>query len=77
MDISADGFYAVVLTYGNAFFFEKKSSEEWPEVFTGSPKEIVVPQMNQAESICFSRDSSNIYVTTEQLPAPLYKLDLK
>ena len=77
MDISSDGSSIVVLTYGNAFLYKRKPSEEWSEVFMGSPKEIIVPSMRQAESICFSRDGSNIYVTTEQLPAPLYKFDLK
>ena len=77
MDLSADGLSAVVLTYGNAFYYEKKPSEKWSDVFTGAPMEITVPRMKQAESICFSKDGSAIYVTSEQIPAPLYKLDFK
>ena len=77
MDISANGLSAVVLTYANAFFYAKNPSKEWSDVFTGSPEEIIVPPMRQAESICFSRDGSSIYITTEQLPAPLYKIDMK
>ena len=76
MDISADGSSAVVLTYGSAFYYEKKPSQEWSDVFIGSPKEIIVPLMRQAESICFGKDASGIFVTSEQLPAPLYKIDL-
>ncbi|MGD9162638.1 MAG: hypothetical protein PVG39_29800 [Desulfobacteraceae bacterium] len=77
MDISADGLSAVVLTYGSAFYYKKKPSKRWSDVLTGSPGRIIVPRMRQAESICFGRDGSSIYVTTEQLPAPLYKMGLK
>ncbi len=77
MDISADGSAAVVLTYGNAFYYNKKPSQNWSDVFTGSPGEILIPRMRQAESICFSKDGSSIYITTEQLPAPVYKIDIK
>ena len=76
MDISADGLSAVVLTYGDAFYYRKKPSKKWSDVFKSSPKEIVVPHMRQAESICFSKDGSSMYLTTEQLPAPLYKMNI-
>lgn len=77
MDISADGLSAVVLTYGNAFLYRKNPSQEWSEVFSASPVEINIPSMRQAESICFSKSDSTIFVTTEQLPAPLYRIGLK
>ena len=77
MDISTDGRSIIVLTYGDAFYYEKKPSEEWSGIFKGSPQVITVPRMKQAEAICFSKDGSGIYVTTEQIPAPLYKMDLK
>ena len=77
MDISADGLSAIVLTYGDAFYYKKKPSEAWADVFKGSPEVIIIPPMRQAEAICFSKDGSDIYVTTEQLPGPLYKMDLK
>jgi hypothetical protein len=77
MDISADGLSAAVLTYGNAFYYEKKPSEKWSHVFKDTPKEIIVPPMRQAESICFGRDGLTLYITTEQLPAPMFRIDLK
>lgn len=76
MDISADGLSAVVLTYGNAFIYKKIPSKKWSDVFTASPKEIFVPRMRQAESICFNRDGLKIYVTSEQIPAPVYEIDM-
>lgn len=74
MDISADGLSAVVLTYGSAFYFSRKKSEEWTTVLSGAMKEITFPQLRQAESVCFSRDGSSIFITSEQLPAPLLKI---
>jgi hypothetical protein len=77
MDISADGFSVVVLTYGSAFYYSKNKTTDWSEVFLGSPKELLFPPMRQAESICFGKDGSDIYITSEQLPAPLIKLKLR
>ena len=73
MDISADGLSAVILTYGSAFYFSKKKASRWSEVFLKTPKEILFPPMQQAESICFSKDGTSIYITSEQVPAPLIK----
>ena len=77
MDISSDGSSAVVITYGNAFYYSRKPSKDWSEAFKASPKEIIIPRMRQAESICFSKDASSIYITSEQHPAPLYEIVLK
>jgi hypothetical protein len=76
MDISSDGLSAVVLTYGRAFYFSKKKSVNWATVLSGSWKEIVFPPLRQAESVCFDRDGSSIFITSEQLPAPLLKIDV-
>ena len=77
MDISADGLSAVVITYGNAFLYTKTASKNWSEAFRSSPEEIIVPRMRQAESICFGRDGSSIFLTSEQHPAPFYEIVLK
>ena len=76
MDISADGLSAVILTYGSTFYFSKKKSADWATTFSGSPKEIMFPPLRQAESVCFSRDGSSIFITSEQIPAPLLKIDM-
>lgn len=76
MDISADGLIAVILTYSNAYYFTKKPSEERSNIFTASAKEIIIPRMRQAESVCFSKDGSSIFITSEQIPAPIYKIDV-
>ena len=76
MDISADGLSAIVLTYDSSYLFRKKSNEKWAEVFKSDPIEISVPKMRQSESVCFKRDGSGIFVTSEKIPAPLYEIDI-
>jgi len=76
MDISPDGFSAVVLTYDCAFYFIKEKSADWASALSGSMKEILFSPLRQAESVCFNRDGTSIFVTSEQLPAPLLKIDV-
>ena len=76
MDISSDGLSAVVLTYDRAFYFSKMESEDWGTVFSGPMKEVIFPRLRQGESVCFNKNGSSIYVTSEQVPAPLLKIDI-
>ncbi len=77
MDISSDGLNAVVLTYAGAYLYRKEKDEEWGKAFSATPVEIPLPVMPQSESICFGRDTYTLFVTTEQIPAPLYRVELK
>lgn len=76
MDISPDGSSAVVLTYDCAFYFIKKKSADWASVLSGPMKEILFSPLRQAESVCFNRDGSSLFITSEQLPAPLLEIDV-
>lgn len=76
MDISEDGLSAVILTYANAYYFNLEDPGDWLSAFLTHPKEIILPFLNQAESVCFGKDATSIYVTTEKIPAPLLKIDL-
>jgi len=76
MDISPDGLSAVILTYGSAFYFSNKESADWATVVSGSPRRIMFPPLRQAESVCFDKDGSSIFITSEQIPAPLLKIDV-
>jgi hypothetical protein len=71
MDVSPDGRRAVVLTYGNAFEFVRGENEDWRQAFSRQPREIVVPERVQGESICYGSDGKTLYLTSENLPTPL------
>ncbi|MGI2170448.1 hypothetical protein ACROAE_09660 [Shewanella sp. MF05960] len=76
MDISADGLSAVVLTYTHAFYFSRTQPGDWLSLFSTTPLEITLPAIKQAEAVGFSQDGQSIYITSEMIPAPLYKMDL-
>ncbi len=76
MDIDPQGRRAMVLTYTDAFLFTKKPWETWRNAFSGIPEAVGLPRLSQGEAICFSSDGSSVFVTTENLPAPLVRIDL-
>ncbi|MGB6137844.1 MAG: hypothetical protein WBG74_14815, partial [Shewanella sp.] len=76
MDISADGLSAVILTYTHAFYFTQTTQGEWLSLFSTTPQQIALPAIKQAEAVGFSQDGQSIYITSEMIPAPVYKMDL-
>jgi hypothetical protein len=77
MDISADGRLAVVQTYKNAYLYRKRPHGSWSQAFAAQPVSLVAPRMPQTEAICFGFDQKSVFVTTEQRPAPLYRIKIQ
>lgn len=76
MDISPDGRRAAVITYRSLYLFERAEHESWPEAFQRAPVEIVGPPGTQDEAVGFSLDGRSVYVASEGVHSPLYRLDL-
>lgn len=74
MDISPDGRRAVVLTYGDAYQYVRKPSQDWRDALTGAGRRIPMPPRRQGESICYGRNGRTLYLTSEKRPTPLYEL---
>ena len=77
MDISPDGRRAVVSTYHYAYEFNRPEWERWPETFEGLSRRVELPRRTvriQGEAICFGPDTETLYVTTEQSPAPMWRI---
>jgi hypothetical protein len=72
MDVSPDGLHAIVLTYGDAYEFQRLDDDDWPQAFARQPRRIVVPERVQGESICYGADGKTLYLTSENLPTPLW-----
>jgi len=64
----------VVLTYGNAYEFTRENGEACNMAFARQPAEILMPDREQGESICYSLDGKSLYLTSEKLPAPLWEV---
>ena len=77
MDLSPDGALIAILTYKQVFLFDRQSNESWPQVFGRAPVPLVIPRMRQAEALCFGTDGRSLLMTSEKLPAPLYRLDIR
>ena len=76
MDISPGTMEIAILTYGSgAYLYRKPPHFTWTEGFRKPPLWIALPALRQAEALCFSADGQSLLVTSEQLPAPLYRLD--
>ena len=77
MDISSDGLSAVVLTYINAYYYRVEDLQGGRSLFSSKPHTITLPYLKQAEAVCFDQSGENIYITSEKLPAPLIKINLR
>jgi len=77
MDMSPDGLRAVVCTYGHAYEYVRRAEETWTHGFARKPRKIELPYRSQGESICYGPDGKTLYLTSENLPAPLLKIPVK
>jgi hypothetical protein len=74
MDISRDGRRAVILTYGDAYEYQREQTETWQQAFARPARKIVMPERIQGESICYGSDGKTLYLTSEKLPTPLIEV---
>jgi hypothetical protein len=74
MDMSRDGTRAVVITYNEAFEFERGPDESWQLAFWKPWRQLPVPWRGQGESICYGPESDTLYLTSENTPAPLWRV---
>jgi hypothetical protein len=74
MEISPDGRFAVIGTYGDAYLFARREGESWQGAFSRPPQPVALPARRQGESICFGADGRTLYLTSEQRPTPLWEI---
>jgi hypothetical protein len=74
LDISSDGTEAVVTTYRSLYRYRRQPGDDWLSALQKKPEEVVGPPAEQNEAVAYSVDGKSIYVTTEKLPAPVYRL---
>jgi hypothetical protein len=74
MDVSPDGRRAILVTYGDAFEYERRADEPWADAFSRTPRKIAMPLRVQGESICYGPDGKTLYLTSEKTPTPLWEV---
>ena len=76
LDVAADGLELVAVTYKDAYRFPRNDDQSWAEAVSGLPEVLTLPRMVQTEAGAYGADGAALYVTSEQRPAPLIRLDL-
>jgi hypothetical protein len=76
LDLAPNGLAIAVLTYGKILLYHRIPEEKWQQTFDRPPHLLPIPKLRQAESLCFSQDGYHLFLTSEKLPAPLYRLEL-
>ncbi|SKA91657.1 hypothetical protein SAMN02745166_01767 [Prosthecobacter debontii] len=76
-DFSPDGKRLVVATY--SYLYEWTLSPKLPlEASLEQPPILIEPPLTkQMEAVCYDADAVTLWFTSEQLPAPLYRLSVK
>jgi len=73
-DLSPDGTHLVVRSYTDAYEWTLPAGILWTEIWSIAPQITLLPVTKQGESICYSADGEHLYMTSEQLPTPLWEL---
>ena len=76
MDFAADGFSALVLTYGGVYFFARVEGQSWSEALTGTALELKLGKIKNAESIALDEHGMAAFLTIEKQHAPVFRIDL-
>ena len=77
MDISPDGTSMVILTYRSLYRYRRAPGEDWLSVLQKQPAEVTGPPAVQNEAVGYGVDGQSVYVTTEKLPAPVFRVVFK
>lgn len=77
MDLSPDGRLAAVLTYESAYLFFRRHNEDWKHTFQRQPEQMALVKLDQQEAICFGFYGKSIFVTSENIPAPLVRIHFR
>lgn len=72
---SPDATRIVVSTYCSLYQWTLGPAQTLAEAFALKPLRIVPPLLSQNEAVCFSADGKNLWLTSERLPTPLYRID--
>jgi hypothetical protein len=58
------------------YLFIGRTGENWPTVFSRTPRILRFPALLQQEAICFSKNGKSVYISSEGRSAPLLRIDL-
>ncbi len=74
-DISRDGKLLVIATYGPACLLQRSENGAW-DVSEKTMRTLALPARKQGESICFADNDSQLLLTSEFIPTPLWSVPI-
>ena len=78
MSLSFDGRLAVIRGYQMVWLFEREATQSWTERFAAEADfAAALPIQRQGEAIAFSPDNKAVYLSSEGIGRPLWKIALK
>ena len=72
--LSPDGTRLAIRTYWEAFEWRRRPDATFESIFEATPGHVTLALERQGESIAYSSDGRALATTSEQLPAPLWRL---
>jgi len=73
-DLSPDGRRLVVLTYGDAYQYVRARGQTWAEALAAAPARVALWPRGQSEGLCFGRDGRTLWISSEGLNQPLFRV---
>lgn len=74
---SPDATRIVVSTYSSLYQWTLGPVQTLAEAFAQQPLRIVQPLLLQNEAVCYSADGKSLWITSERLPTPLYRIEFE
>jgi hypothetical protein len=74
-DVSPDGRRVILRDYQRLYEYSLPvAARGFDDIWKQKPRVIPSPKLSQGEAVCYSRDGRSLYLTSENLPTPLYQL---
>ena len=72
--VSPDGTRLAIRTYTDAWEWRRRPGSSFASIFAAPFEHVVLPLERQGESIAYTSDGKALVTTSEQIPAPLWRL---
>lgn len=74
-DIAPDGRRLILRDLHRLYEFALPTTNQtFDDIWKQKPRVFSSPQLSQGEAVCYSRDGRSLYLTSENLPTPLYQM---
>ncbi|MBX7208471.1 MAG: hypothetical protein K1X78_09185 [Verrucomicrobiaceae bacterium] len=74
---SPDATRLVVSTYSSIYEWRLDPAKPLADPLAQTPLRIVPPAMIQCEAVCFGPDGKSLWLTSEHVPTPLYRIEVE